>query len=173
MRKEITAFLLVFMMAMLGTCAKQPAANVKARPVKTVTVKEEIRPKLLSYIGIVKPEELKKLSYKSSGKIGKVYVEEGEFVKKGQILAELDKRDLQLAMEASKNQLEAVKAQYDKAVNGAQAEDIKNAELSVEKAQDAYSYSQDNYKKAQKLYESGMDFIRTDSGSQYIFYPLS
>lgn len=155
MKKKWMAGLLIVVTLSAAACAKQPAAALeKVRPVKAVELREEVKDKVLSYTGIVKSEETKKLSFKSSGKLARILVKKGEAVKKGQVLAELDKTDLLFAAEASQNQFEAAKAQYDKAVNGAQPEDVKSLELNVKKAQDAWTYSQDSYKRIEALYEA-------------------
>jgi len=58
-------------------------------------------------------------------------------------------------MAAAKGQMGAAQAVYEKAVNGATAEELRNAELNVKKAQDAYDYVISNYKRAEELYNSG------------------
>ena len=49
--------------------------------------------------------------------------------------------------------MDAASAQYNKAVNGAQAEDINKAEIAVKNAQDNYNYCKDLYDKNVTLYE--------------------
>ena len=66
-------------------------------------------------------------------------------------------------MEAAKAQMDAASAQYDKAVNGAQAEDINKAQIAVKNAQDNYNYYKDLYDKNVKLYESEQYTAAVDS----------
>lgn len=68
-------------------------------------------------------------------------------------MVDLDKSDLNFAMEAAKSQMDAASAQYNKAVNGAQAEDINKAEIAMKNAQDNYDYCKNVYDKNINLYE--------------------
>jgi RND family efflux transporter MFP subunit len=51
--------------------------------------------------------------------------------------------------------MDAAKAQYDKAVNGAAPEELQQIEANVKKAQDSYNFAQDNYEKFQILFQQG------------------
>ncbi len=96
--------------------------------VKTVAVlelKEESRPLLLHYTGTIVAKEIKEYSFKSSGRIAEVFVEEGQAVKEGDKLALLE------------------------------LEEIRLTELEMEKAGANYDFVKDYYEKAKKLYESG------------------
>ncbi|MCY6959377.1 efflux RND transporter periplasmic adaptor subunit [Clostridium brassicae] len=73
-------------------------------------------------------------------------------------------------MEAAKGQMEAAKGQiamadaqvaatkalYNKAMNGAQKEDINSARLAVKNAEDTYKYVQQSYERIKKLYDEGI-----------------
>ncbi|MFZ5969500.1 MAG: efflux RND transporter periplasmic adaptor subunit [Bacillota bacterium] len=126
----------------------------KLKPVKILEIKEEISPITLQYIGNVTSEDLKKIGFKSSGRIEKIYVEKGQYVKAGDPLVSLDISELQYAMDAAKAQVDGALAQYEKALNGATQEEIKKAELNTKKTQDAYEFSLENYQKYTKLYEA-------------------
>ncbi|WP_407310370.1 efflux RND transporter periplasmic adaptor subunit [Desulfosporosinus sp. SB140] len=127
-------------------------SDTKTYPVKTLVLKEESYPISLEYEGITGGSEVRKLSFKSSAKIAKLYVSKGQPVKKGDHLVDLDKTDLNFALEASKSQMNAASAQYNKAVNGAQQEDINKAQIAVNNAQDNYNFYKDLYDKNLQLY---------------------
>lgn len=143
--------------AILSGCGKSDSekTNTKTYPVKTLEVKDESYPISLEYEGITGGSEVRKLSFKSSAKISKIYVSKGQHVKKGDKLIELDKSDLNIAMEASKSQMDTDSAQYNKSVNGAQQEDINKAEIAVKNSEENYNYYKDLYDKNVKLYEAG------------------
>lgn len=150
-------YALIFVVVMLSGCGGNTDtvnSNIKTYPVKTLQVKEESYPVSLEYEGITGGSEVRKLSFKSSAKIAKIYVTKGQHVKKGDPLVDLDKTDLNFALEAAKSQMDAASAQYTKAVNGAQSEDINKAEIAVKNAQDNYNYYQDLYNKNVALYNS-------------------
>lgn len=155
MKRYFVLILAVITAISVTACSgKDEALKERIKPVKTLEVKEQESPAILSYSGIVGSSELKKLAFKSAGRIGKIHVKEGQSIKKGQVLVELEDQDLQYALNAAKGQMVAVQSAYEKAVNGAAPEDLRNAELNVKKAQDAYDYVMNNYKRVWELYNN-------------------
>ncbi len=129
--------------------------NSVRKPVKVTEVKEETAVSEMTYMGIVTPLEVKKLSFKSAGKIKDINVVEGQKIITGQVLASIDTKDLGYSVDAAKAAKDAAKAQYDKAINGATEEDIILAKSNVSKAENAFSYAKDSYDRVQKLYDAG------------------
>jgi len=158
MRKPIIAIVMSFVLIWTAGCAagaNEQGASDKKKPVRIITVQEEKRPIALEYTGVVATEELKKLAFKSGGRIQKVFVKEGEQIAEGQPLVQLDSTDLTYALSGAKGQMSAAKAQYDKAINGAAPEELQQIEANVKKAQDSYNFAKDNYEKCQKLFAEG------------------
>jgi multidrug efflux pump subunit AcrA (membrane-fusion protein) len=158
MNKKVLVICLVFFnFVILSGCGSKPdpKAEVKTYPVKATELKEKSYPNLLEYDGITGGSEVKKLSFKSSAKISKIYVSKGQHVKKGDNLVDLDKTDLNFAQNAAKAQMDAEQAQYDKAVNGAQPEDINKAQIAEKNAEDNYNYCKDVYDKTVNLNQIG------------------
>ncbi|OOM76512.1 efflux RND transporter periplasmic adaptor subunit [Clostridium sp. BL-8] len=156
MNKKIIAICLVFFnFTMLSGCSSKndAKADVKTYPVKISELQNESHSSTLEYEGITGGSEVRKLSFKSSAKISKIYVTKGQHINKGDSLVDLDKSDLNLAESAAQAQMGAAQAQYDKAVNGAQAEDINKAQIAVKNAQDNYDYCKDLYDKTANLYQ--------------------
>ncbi|EKQ56850.1 MULTISPECIES: efflux RND transporter periplasmic adaptor subunit [unclassified Clostridium] len=155
MNKKILAVCLAFFnFIVLSGCSKSDSkADVKIYPVKAIELNNESYPVSLEYEGITGGSEVRKLSFKSSAKISKIYVSKGQHVKKGDNLVDLDKTDLNFAMEGAKAQMDAATAQYNKAVNGATVEDINKAQIAVKNAQDNYDYCKDLYDKNVTLYQ--------------------
>ncbi len=118
-------------------------------------VAEQESPVILNYTGVVGSSELKHLAFKSTGKIADINIQKGQLVRKGEVLVKLEDQDLQYALAAAKAQMGAAQSAYEKAVNGALPEELRIAELDVKKAQDAYEYIMENYKRAEALYKSG------------------
>jgi len=155
MRKLLVICLLILNLIVLSGCSEKAdtKADTKTYPVKTVELKDESYPVSLEYDGITGGSEVRKLSFKSSAKVSKIYISKGQHVKKGDQLVDLDKTDLNFAMEGAKSEMDAVSSQYNKAVNGAQAEDINKAQIAVKNAQDNYNYCKDLYDKNVSLFE--------------------
>jgi RND family efflux transporter MFP subunit len=77
-------------------------------------------------------------AFEVSGRVMKVYVEEGQQVKKGQVLAELEPADYQHAYEAAAGQADVAHATEQKAMNGLRPEELEQARVAYERAQDEY-----------------------------------
>lgn len=159
MNKKILSLCFLFTSVIIltgcGSKGDLEKTSTKSYPVKVLEVKNENYPISLEYEGITGGSEVRKLSFKSSGKISKIYVSKGQQIKKGASLVDLDKSDLNFDMEAAKAQMDSASSQYTKAVNGAQAEEINKAEIAVKNAEDNYNYYKDLYDKNAKLYQSG------------------
>ncbi|BCZ47553.1 RND transporter [Clostridium gelidum] len=156
MNKKILVICLVLLnLVTLSGCSSETdtKADVKTYPVKTVELQDKSYPISLEYEGLTGGSEVRKLSFKSSAKVSKIYASKGQYVKKGDNLVDLDKTDLNFEMEGAKSQMDAASAQYDKAVNGAEAEDINKAQIAVKNAEDNYKYCKDLYDKNVTLFE--------------------
>ncbi|OOM13934.1 efflux RND transporter periplasmic adaptor subunit [Clostridium saccharobutylicum] len=156
MNKKILVTCLAFLnLFILSGCSGESdsKADVKTYPVKTIELQDKSYPVSLEYEGLTGGSEVKKLSFKSAAKVAKIYVSKGQHVKKGDNLVDLDKSDLNFAMDAAKAQMDSASAQYNKAVNGAQTEDINKAQIAVKNAQDNYNYCKDLYDKNVTLYQ--------------------
>ncbi|MGI5999061.1 MAG: HlyD family secretion protein, partial [Lutispora sp.] len=154
----ILLFSMVLILFMTTGCkakSEEEAAEEIRKPVKVIEIEERLNTKKLEYIGIVVPEEMKKIGFKTSGKIASIKVDKGQEVKKGDTLALLDTKELSLALEAAQAAKAGAEAQYMKAVNGATDEDLELAASNVVKAQKAYEFAKDSLDKAKKLYEGG------------------
>ncbi|MCY6484527.1 efflux RND transporter periplasmic adaptor subunit [Clostridium aestuarii] len=164
--KKMFSFLAVgiFILNLSGCSSKAQAGEKETViPVKVMEAAEENYPILLEYLGATNSEDVIKYSFKVPGKIASVNVKEGDYVKQGQVLAMLDNEDYKLAVEGARGQMEAAKgkvamakAQYDKALNGAQKEDINSAKLAVENAENNYNYAKESCARVANLYEQGI-----------------
>lgn len=99
------------------TTAQQETEEVLPVEVHTVTQKSLSEPIVAS--GVLSSKSEMKLAFKTGGMIKKVYVKEGQFVKEGQLLAELDLSEIdaqvkqaRLGLEKSERDLERVKKLY-------------------------------------------------------------
>ncbi|MGB4440225.1 MAG: biotin/lipoyl-binding protein [Sedimentibacter sp.] len=151
----IIVLCVLFSMTACAPKSDELLSQEEIKPVKVKEVKEETIPIDMIYMGIVSGKEIKKYSFKSSGKIAEFYVQKGDKVIKDQMLVQLDTQELLYAAEGAKAQYDAALAQYNKASNGATEEDVNKAEQNVNKAQLAYTYSNETYKQTLALYEQG------------------
>ena len=83
----------------------QPEAVVEAAPtVAVVQVSKREVPQIATYTSTVQPYVKNNIVPQAGGRITKINVEIGDFVKEGQVLAEIDKAQLQQAQLSLKNQ---------------------------------------------------------------------
>ena len=129
---------------------------ITSTPVSVKSIEATMVETSLSYQGRVAPTVIETVSFKSSGRLESFNGEVGQRLDPGLILAELDKSDLQLAVEAAANQLIAATAGYDQALKGASSEDVSMASLSTAKAQEAVDYLGELVSDARILYEEGI-----------------
>ncbi len=148
-KKIISLVLILNFLFIFSSCAKVEDASVQDPTDQTVNVTEEKvvgvevleienskNPVTLDYVGNVVPKEMIKYSLKSGGRVGKLHVEKGDKVHKGQILAELDRSDLEKGLTAAK-------------------EDLTAAQLNVKKAIEGLNYQNEMLEKMKELYDDG------------------
>lgn len=133
-----------------------PAKEEVATPVKVVTIEEVTIQDELVYQGRVAPNVIEKISFKSSARLESFNGEVGEQVEADTLLAVLDTSDLQLALDAAENQVNAASAEYQRAIKGARPEDIELASISVTKALEAVEYLTTQVANVTILFDEGI-----------------
>lgn len=108
-------FLIVWMSAACMVSCKQP--EVKEQGLRPVKVTEVIPLNVVekSYTGVVAPDQFSDLAFKISGPLVALNVEEGQRVKKGEVVAELDPQDYRISYEAKKSSYLTAKSQMERA----------------------------------------------------------
>ena len=109
MKKEF-GFVLAAAILLAGCGQKKETTTTTARPVKTTIVESRsiIRK---DFSGIVEAVEYVKLAFRVNGQIIQLPVIEGQKVKKGQLIAAIDPRDIALQYAATKSAYETASAQ--------------------------------------------------------------
>lgn len=97
----------------LAACSKPAPPAEPIRAVKVVTVGLQATQSTLEYAGEVKARVESRLGFRVAGKILARPVEAGQHVKAGQLLAQLDAQDLQLAADAARAQVAAARTNRD------------------------------------------------------------
>ncbi|WP_345270695.1 efflux RND transporter periplasmic adaptor subunit [Nibrella viscosa] len=134
---------------MASTRSEDAAVPVKLAPVTSV-----VRSEPVVASGLVSSSEEARLSFKIGGIINKVYVKEGQFVRKGQLLATLDLTEInaqvgqaQFATDKAERDLARVKALY--ADTAATLEQLQNATTGTNLAKQSLTIAQFNRNYAQ------------------------
>lgn len=115
MVKNIVLAMLII--ALSAACSSKKEENQKAEtpeaiPVKVMKLEKRNISKTLDYTATLEADEQVYYAPASTGRIGKIYVEVGDRIRKGQLLVEMDPTNLQQA----EVQLKNLKTEYDRAV---------------------------------------------------------
>lgn len=97
----------------LAACSKTEPAPAPVRAVRTQTVTAQTAGGAYEYAGEVKARTESRLSFRVAGKMLKRAVDLGDTVKAGQVLAQLDPRDLRLGEDAARANVAMAQASYD------------------------------------------------------------
>jgi RND family efflux transporter MFP subunit len=118
MKKTMLVLMMVIVTSLLfsGCTDEEHKDSIPIKkPVKTIVIEENSHPVGLEYKGIVVPESKVNYAFKSSGRLSKLLVSNGDKIKNGDLLALLDTSDLQLELDSVTAQLAATKKDIDKA----------------------------------------------------------
>lgn len=99
----------------LAACSKPETVEEPVRAVRTLVVSDASAAASLEYAAEVRARTESRLGFRVPGKMVRRAADLGDTVKKGQVLAELDPKDLRLGQEAAQAALSAAKANLDQA----------------------------------------------------------
>ncbi|MCK9452378.1 MAG: efflux RND transporter periplasmic adaptor subunit [Bacteroidales bacterium] len=141
-----SAVLLFVFMLLWGCGGNNNGQNEIIRKVKIEPVQQADTLTVKNYSGVIKEANQVNLAFRVAGPIQKILVREGDFVKQGQLVAQMDTRDYEVQLQAAQAQHDQVEAEagrvielyarnsvnendYDKAVSGLKmvAAKLKNA----------------------------------------------
>src|SRR5271165_1720183 len=125
--------------SLLAGCSRDPKiAADQPVPVQLRAPHSLHEPASVSASGSVEANVTALTAFQVGGRVARVYAEEGQFVKQGQPLAELDCSDYRNAYEAAAGQAAAAEATALQARNGVRAQELEQARVDFERAQDEY-----------------------------------
>jgi RND family efflux transporter MFP subunit len=97
------------------------------------------------------------LSFPSSGKLEKIYFEIGDSVKAGEIIAELDFKDLLIKKNEASANVDVAEENLKKLIAGATREEIAIEKAQLEQAETAYNAAKSEYEKIDKSTKETME----------------
>jgi membrane fusion protein, multidrug efflux system len=141
---NLYAILLVGLIFIVGCASKKENTNntnnEEVIPVKAVKAQKKTYDIILEYAGTVEPYQKARIGAQMSGTIEKIYVNEGDFVKAGQILVQMNTQQLTQA----KIQFELAQSDYNRMKSLFETGSIPEQQLERAKA---------NYESAKASYE--------------------
>ncbi len=93
------------------------------------------------------------LGFKVPGKIAAIHFEEGQEVKAGEVVAELESQDLRRELEAAQARQEAARANLTKLEAGYRPEEVRQAKAAAAQAQADYNEKAKDFRRMQNLFE--------------------
>lgn len=162
----ITVTVLVLAGAAFGVrAALKPSKDID--PSKLAAIEKGSIAKSVVATGKIEPRSTVEVKSKASGIVKKLYVDYGDFVKQGQVLAELDKEELQARVRESSASLQAAEAAEEAALaalerNKVEAEgpDLPFLKSSMDRARKLHSeglIAQSLVEDAEKLYQMALN----------------
>ncbi|HKV62502.1 MAG TPA: efflux RND transporter periplasmic adaptor subunit [Candidatus Acidoferrum sp.] len=129
---------------------KEPVVSVQTTPAQRGPISQ-----IVAADAVVYPLEQATVAPKISSKIEKFFVQRGTRVKKGQVLAQLENKDLSAAAESSKGEFEQADANYATTIGASLPQQIQKAELDAIAAKSAFDAQQKVYDARKELFQQG------------------
>jgi len=132
--------------------------TLASRKAEDPPLEESISPRHVSAEGKVEalPGFDIRASSEITGKIDKFFVKEGEWVKKGALIARLDNKDVQARLKEAEGEVAVAKARLAEVASGARVEEIKKAEANYQAAKAELDLAKKHLDRNRQLYEQGI-----------------
>ncbi len=133
----------------LFSCGQTTSKSCSVRPIKsTIAQRAEFLDK--DFVGMATPDNAVNLAFKVSGQILDVPVSTGQSVKKGELLADLDPRDFELAVDADLSAFEQASSRLNRTKRLLEREAVSRQE---------YEESLSSYTRAKSTYENSKEIL--------------
>jgi multidrug efflux pump subunit AcrA (membrane-fusion protein) len=134
------ALIALFLLALLplAGCGKKPVEADQPIAVRLRVPHRIQQPDSVAASGAVEANVTAQCAFQIAGRVARVLVEEGQAVRKGQVLAELDATDYRNAYDAAQGQADAAQATNRKAQEGLRSQELEQARIDFERWQDEY-----------------------------------
>ena len=144
------------LLLLVCACSSQqePEKDVAA-PVQVVTARSETIHRIVTADAVLFPVDQANVMSKISAPVAKFYINRGDHVRAGQLIATLENRDLVAAVSAAKAQLAQAEANLRTVASGTVPEAETKAKTDVQAAQEQLDAAQKLIESRRKLYEQG------------------
>src|SRR5690348_7523492 len=130
--------------------AETPVVTVDVAPVLQSQIQRTIRSD-----GLVYPRQQAAIVPRIAAPIRRTLVQRGAKVKAGQVLVELENRDLEGAATESRATYDQAQATYETTAKATVPQELQKAELDARAAKDAFDAAQAVYENRQRLFREG------------------
>ena len=140
----------------LAACSKKEEKEAEPIvPVQVTAVRLDSIRRIISADGVLFPLNQAGVTPKVSAPVRKFYVNRGDHVRQGQLLAVLENRDLAAAARESKGQYEQADANYKSTANATVPEEVTKAQSDLRAAKEALDAAQKLLENREKLFREG------------------
>lgn len=142
-------------LGLISACSKAEKEPEAVVNVQVATVKQTSIEKVISSEAVLFPLHQAAITPKVSAPVGRFYVNRGDRVKAGQLLATLENRDLAASELENKGALAQAEAAYTSTTTAGLPEEMRKAELDAEAAKQALDAEQKLYDSRENLFKQG------------------
>jgi HlyD family secretion protein len=146
---------MLILIATLACSRTEEKETAPVVPVQVTTVREDSVRRIVTADGILYPQDQATIMPKISAPVRKFYVNRGDHVKQGQLLAVLENRDLAASAVASKGQYEQAESNYRSTAGATVPEELNKSEADVRAAKETLDAAQKLLESRQKLFQQG------------------
>jgi HlyD family secretion protein len=155
-RTRGSAPLILAMVVVVVGCGKKEEKEAEAvAPVQTAEVRTDAIRRVIEADGILYPRNQASVVPKISAPVRTFYVNRGDHVREGQLLALLENRDLTAAAEESKGQYNQAEANYRSTTAAAVPEQMVKAQTDAQADKEAMDAAKKVYDSRRKLFQEG------------------
>lgn len=145
---------LMLMVALTG-CSKQAVEPEPVVSVQVVAARQADIEQVVTVEAVLYPRNQAAITPKIVAPVRHFYVNRGSRVRKGQLLAVLENRDLAAAVTENKGTLEQAQATYETTTRASLPEELRKAELDAKSAHEALAAEQKLYDSRRMLFQEG------------------
>lgn len=165
----MSVFLLLALVLWPGCTKKEGGEVAPTVTVQVVTAESEKIERKVSTDAVIYPLRQAALVPKISAPVRKFFVERGSHVRAGELLAQLEDRDLAAAVTDNKGAIEQAEAAYETATKQSVPEEIQKAELDTKAAHEAMQSAQKVYQGQQNLFKQGATARKNVDDARMVF----
>lgn len=149
---KISSIVLVVSIIVFGIYYKMKSGNVVTTELHEVAYGRAAD--FVEETGTVKSRSQRTIYSEATGEIKNIHVTEGDFVKEGDPIAEIDSEKLEIEIKSLDAQIGGLRATYKEAIKPVDKEEIAKAQASVNKTKVLLNEAKRNLENSKKLYES-------------------
>ncbi|WP_028574054.1 efflux RND transporter periplasmic adaptor subunit [Desulfonatronovibrio hydrogenovorans] len=145
----------IAILLVVSGCQQPGEVEEVLRPVRIMEVSTAQQAYSRVFPGKMSPVQEVDLSFRVSNQLRGFPVKEGQYLRKGEVIATLDSRDFEIAVRNISGRLDEARANLRAMLAGAREEDVKALESQVQAARVAYEEAVLQYERHVRLYEMG------------------